>query len=43
MCKICHLQIVLRRRDKALNVFDGRYWVDYENGFGDLASEFWLG
>ncbi|KAK2140293.1 hypothetical protein LSH36_1399g00034 [Paralvinella palmiformis] len=35
--------IVLRRRDKALNVFDGRYWVDYENGFGDLASEFWLG
>ena len=36
--------VILRRRKNVLvNVNFRRPWDDYENGFGDLNSEFWLG
>ncbi|KAK2139188.1 hypothetical protein LSH36_1957g00018 [Paralvinella palmiformis] len=35
--------VVLRRRDGTLDFHEGRFWTEYENGFGDLSSEFWLG
>ena len=36
--------VILRRRRNVIpNVNFARSWDDYENGFGDLNTEFWLG
>lgn len=36
--------VILRRRiDTPAVDFNQRVWDDYENGFGDLTTEFWLG
>ena len=35
--------IVIQRRLPTANVNFTRNWEDYENGFGDLDGEFWLG
>ncbi len=33
--------VLQRRKNGALDFY--RHWSEYENGFGDLAGEFWLG
>ena len=35
--------VVIQRRQPTANVNFTRNWEDYENGFGDLDGEFWLG
>lgn len=34
-------QIIQNRQDGAINFL--REWADYKHGFGNLATEFWLG
>ena len=34
--------IIQRRQDGSVD-FKNRYWVEYEDGFGSLDGEFWLG
>ncbi|KAK2145691.1 hypothetical protein LSH36_662g01028, partial [Paralvinella palmiformis] len=35
--------VVLRRRDRTVDFHEGRFWTEYENGFGDMSGEFWFG
>ena len=40
----CGGWIVIQRRDASLGTVNfTRSWEDYENGFGDLDGEFWIG
>ena len=40
----CGGWIVIQRRNASLGTVDfARNWADYENGFGDLDGEFWIG
>jgi len=34
--------VIMRRKDGSVD-FTNRDWVEYEDGFGDLEGEFWLG
>lgn len=34
---------VIQRRNSGRLDFKNRYWVEYEDGFGSLSGEFWLG
>jgi len=34
---------VIQRRQNGNVEFEQRYWVEYEQGFGDLSGEFWYG
>ena len=34
--------VIQRRRDRSIN-FTDRDWVEYEDGFGNLYGEFWIG
>ena len=34
---------VIQRRNTGRLDFKNRYWVEYEDGFGSLSGEFWLG
>ena len=34
---------VIQRRNSGQLEFKNRHWVEYEDGFGSLSSEFWLG
>ena len=37
-----HRLKVIQRRESGTVSFS-RTWIEYENGFGDLQTEFWLG
>jgi len=41
MLILCVIQVFQRRQSGAVD-FD-REWIDYQNGFGDLSKNFWLG
>jgi hypothetical protein len=34
-------QMIQRRMDGSVNFY--RNWTEYEHGFGDVYSEFWIG